>query len=119
MKTDYTAVQRGGPTAGHYFDYGPADLRIFYLTRRLAALEIDRGEYSRLFRTDALSDFAGAFAALRDEGLVEVRGDALRPTPRGMFFADSIAALFAWRQVRANRNARLRPSGNDNGRGFM
>src|SRR5262245_26075591 len=86
---------------------------------RPAALEIDRRNYRRQFGPDALSDFAGAFAALRDDGLVVVGADAVRPTSRAMFYADSIAALFAWRQVQANRNARPRPSGNDNGRGYM
>ena len=89
-----------------FFAYDPTDLRIFYLTRRLAALEIDRRRYVQLFDTDPLEDFAGAFGALLDEGLVEVTATAARPTPRGMFYADSIAALFAWRQIAARRSGR-------------
>ena len=116
-----------------YFEYGAWDLRIFYLTRRLAALEIDRRRYAQLFGTDPLADFAGAFRALLDEELLEVTATTVRPTPRGMFYADSIAALLAWRQIEARRRwkppSSLAPSlrytgapqqpGNDNGRGFM
>jgi oxygen-independent coproporphyrinogen-3 oxidase len=98
-----------------YFEYDATDLRIFYLTRRLAALEIDRRLYARLFGTDPLADFASPFRALLKEGLVEVTPTAVRPTPRGMFYADSIAALLAWRQTQARRQQ----SGNDNGRGHM
>jgi oxygen-independent coproporphyrinogen-3 oxidase len=127
------AVGRGGSPCDRFFAYGPTDLRIFYLTRRLAALEIDRRTYALLFGTDPLTDFAGAFGALLDEGLVEVTPAAIRPTPRGMFYADSIAALLAWRQIDARRGGQAngspsvpadpregrRRSVNDNGRGHM
>lgn len=116
-----------------YFDYDAWDLRIFYLTRRLAALEIDRGLYSQLFGTDPLADFPGAFGALLDEGLLEVTPTAIRPTLHGMFYADSIAAMLAWRQIRARRQSepsqasiislsngvKRQGPGNDNGRGYM
>ena len=97
----------------------------------MAALEIDRRRYAQLFGTDPLADFAGAFGALLDEGLLEVTATAIRPTPRGMFYADSVAALLAWRQTEARRQgkpssavsprdaAERQRSGNDNGRGYM
>jgi oxygen-independent coproporphyrinogen-3 oxidase len=126
------AVRNGTSSWDRYFEYDPRDLRLFYLTRRLAALKIDRRRYARLFGTDPLADFAGAFAALRDEGLVEVTAKTVRPTPRGMFYADSIAALLAWRQIEARRQGKSLPSsavpprdtqgrrpGNDNGFGHM
>jgi oxygen-independent coproporphyrinogen-3 oxidase len=129
----YAAGVRGGQSPwDRYFEYDPADLRIFYLTRRLAALELDRRRYAQLFGTDPLADFAGAFGALLDEGLLEATATAVRPTPRGMFYADAIAALLAWRQVHVRRQGRLPQSaapprhaeemqqgGNDNGRGYM
>lgn len=116
-----------------YFEYDSWDLRIFYLTRRLAALEIDCCRYSQLFGTDPLVDFSGPFSALNDKGLLEVTATTIRPTPRGMFYADSIAALLAWRQIDARRQGKSLPSsavpprnmqerqgtGNDNGRGYM
>jgi oxygen-independent coproporphyrinogen-3 oxidase len=126
------AVRRGQPPGDRFFANDPTDLRIFYLTRRLAALEIDPREYARLFRTGPLTDFAGEFGALLEEGLVEVTPTAIRPTPRGMFYADSVAALFAWRQIAARRgsgwprpltlltdHAGGRRPINDNGHGHM
>jgi oxygen-independent coproporphyrinogen-3 oxidase len=109
---EYVAAAPAGPAWGRYFAYGPLDLRIFYLTRRLAALEIDRDDYRRLFGTDALADFAPEFQAAIGEGLVEAPPRAVRPTPRGMFYADAVASLWArWRRA-PGRN-------NDNGRGYM
>ncbi len=96
-----TATGAGGPAWDRYFEYGPYDLRVFYLTRRLAALEISRARYRGLFGSDPLGDFSNEFAALRDAGLVEVTTQVIRPTPRGMFYADSIASLLAWRRVRS------------------
>ncbi len=122
------AVRSGSSPADRLFEYDPTDLRIFYLTRRLAALEMDRRAYARLLDADPLADFAGEFDALRDEGLVEITNDAIRPTPLGMFYADSVAALLAWRRTEARRNGRSLPvihpregprPMNDNGRGHM
>jgi oxygen-independent coproporphyrinogen-3 oxidase len=87
-----------------YFRYGRRDLRVFYLTRRLAAQEINRDSYHRLFGIDPLEDFHGEFQALDEEGLITVTPATIRPTPRGMFYADSIAALFAWRQSQQLRS---------------
>src|SRR5262249_30296998 len=86
-----------------YFRYKPRDLRIFYLTRRLAALEINRDDYQQLFGIDPLIDFGQEFLALENEGLTETTSATIRPTSRGMFYADSIAALVAWRQMRRSR----------------
>src|SRR6516225_6417494 len=95
------AVDLGGPPWERFFRYAPTDLRVFYLTRRLAALEIDRGEYRQLFDTDILADFGKEFTAAAEEGLVEVTAAAVRPTPRGMFYADAVASLVARRQTEA------------------
>jgi oxygen-independent coproporphyrinogen-3 oxidase len=81
-----------------YFRYGRRDLQVFYLTRRLAALDIDRGDYQKLFGVCPLTDFSQEFLALEKEGLIDVTAASLRPTPHGMFYGDSIAALLAWRQ---------------------
>jgi oxygen-independent coproporphyrinogen-3 oxidase len=126
----YTAAVRGGGEPwDRFFAYGPADLSVFYLTRRLAALNIDRGDHDALFGIDPLDDFAAPFAALEEEGLVEVTPSAIRPTPRGMFYADSIAALFAWKLAGPRPGRRPLPvlseeekawlTANDNGAGHM
>jgi oxygen-independent coproporphyrinogen-3 oxidase len=123
--SDYReAVAAGLPAWDRFFDYGPRDLGVFYLTRRLAALAIDRAGYRRLFGTDPVDDFPREWAALAAEDLVEIEPQAIRPTPRGMFYADSVSALLAWRQTRAAR-LQERPaslhndSANDNGIGYM
>lgn len=99
-----TAVASRVTPWDRYFRYKPRDLRVFYLTRRLAALEISRDDYQQLFGIDPLIDFGKEFLALENEGLIEATASAMRPTPRGMFYADSIAALLAWRQVRHSRS---------------
>jgi oxygen-independent coproporphyrinogen-3 oxidase len=118
------AVASGGPVWDRYFCYAPRDLRVFYLARRLAALGIDRAKYADLFDADPLDQFPREWAASTNENLVDIGPQAIRPTPRGMFYADSIAGLFARRRVRA-LSARQSPVEekshrlNDNSRGYM
>ncbi|MFO0879810.1 MAG: hypothetical protein U0840_20885 [Gemmataceae bacterium] len=103
---DYVAaVDRHVAPWDRYFQYSAEDLQVFYLTRRLAALAIDTAEYRRLFGTAVTADFAGELEALTAEGLIAVTADAIRPTPRGMFYADSVASLLA-RRRRANLGRR-------------
>jgi coproporphyrinogen III oxidase-like Fe-S oxidoreductase len=102
--SDYVAaVKRGGRVWDRWFEYGEEDSKISYLTRRLAALEIDRATYGDTFSSDAVGDFSREFEALEAERLVDVTAEAIRPTPRGMFHADSIAGLLAMRRIRALR----------------
>lgn len=108
-----------------YFRYTSPDLQVFYLTRRLAALEISRNAYQQLFDEANLAlEFGLELLALEGEGLIEVTPAAVRPTPRGMFFADSIAALMAWRRSRRLRADDRAPAHaiddvNNNDRAFM
>ncbi len=95
------AVDRGQPAWDRAFAYGPRDLRIFHLTRRLAALRIDRLAYRTSFGSDPVNDFPREFEALEEESLVHVTGRTIEPTDLGMFYADSIAALLASRRFRA------------------
>jgi len=102
---DYlAAVNAGKRVWNKMFVYRQHDQKVLWLTRRLAALEIGRKPYRRLFGTDPERDFQAEFDACREAGLVEVTRDAIRPTPKGMFFADSIAALLASRAIRKNRD---------------
>jgi oxygen-independent coproporphyrinogen-3 oxidase len=105
-----TAVDLGGAPWDRSFRYGPTDLRILYLTRRLAALVIDCGEYRQLFGTDVLADFGRELTAAAAEELVEVTDAAVRPTPRGMFYADAVASLIARRQTQVPKAARAAPA---------
>lgn len=97
------AVQSGRPVGERFFDYDPIDMQILYLTRRLAALEIDRREYRQFIGNDVKNDFPLELETLQQEGLLNIESETIRPTPRGMFYADSIAAQLARKQVAARR----------------
>jgi oxygen-independent coproporphyrinogen-3 oxidase len=100
------SVNAGGATWDRYFDYGGLDLRILYLTRRLSALEIDRLDYAELFGADPLEEFAQAFEPALAQGLLMETGDTIRPTAKGIFYADSIASLWAkkWANAKLDHN---------------
>src|SRR5262249_24883672 len=90
------------------FVYTPRDLRVFYLIRRLAALWIGRSDYQVSFGSDPLDDFSPEFEAIEREELITVTDEAIEPTDLGMFYADSIAAILAWKQhARGNRDNRM------------
>ena len=95
------------------FVYRPLDQKVLWLTRRLAALEIDRTRYRALFGTDVLADFGAEVAAARDAGLMEVTEHVIRPTPRGMFYADAVAAVLASPAIRARRDLGPAVAGRD------
>ena len=97
------AVGAGRRVWNKAFVYRPLDQKVFWLTRRLAALDIDRARYRDLFGADVLEDFGAEIAAARDTDLLNITANAIRPTPRGMFYADSAAALLASSAIRAHR----------------
>ena len=86
------------------FVYRTLDQKVLWLTRRLAALSIDRDRYLSLFGTDVLADFGGAIDAARDAGLLQVTDRVIEPTPRGMFYSDAIAAVLASPAIRVRRD---------------
>jgi oxygen-independent coproporphyrinogen-3 oxidase len=100
------AIEHGGPQWDREFCYTPQDLRVFHLTRRLAALRIYRLDYQAFFGTDPVDDFPTEFEALGQERLVTITEEAIEPTELGMFYADSIASLLARKQVNTNRARR-------------
>jgi len=99
-------LRREGPVWNRRFAYEEQDSKIFYLTRRLAALEMDRGIYHDTFADDAVDNFPREFEALEAERLIDITAEAIRPTPRGMFYADSITALLASRRIHTLRGRR-------------
>lgn len=86
-------IRSGQPTLERFYAYNSYDLRVFYLTRRLAALAIEEHDYSRQFSTPHIDDFSEQLAVLSRAGLLENRRGMYVPTPRGMFFSDAIASL--------------------------
>jgi oxygen-independent coproporphyrinogen-3 oxidase len=105
---DYIAtVGTGAPSWSRYFSYGLRDLKVLYLTRKVARLGVDRREYAGLFGVDPVADFELEIAALAERGLLIIRDDTMELTPAGMFCADTIAGLLASRQVKHNRSMEL------------
>lgn len=100
------AVDAGAPRA-RAFVYGPRDARILYLTRKIVTLGFDRGGYRALFGADALDDFARELEALRIDRLVTVTPEAVSLTPKGMFYADTVAGILAWREVHARDSVKV------------
>lgn len=124
------AVNQQPDTANLFFQYSSRDLRIFYLTRRLAGLEIDQDKYAIRFDSELCDDFPEEMDALIAERLLKISNRIVKPTIRGMFYADSIAALFARRRLSAIREYHRHSAGlvpaipetpfvNDNSRGHM
>lgn len=90
-----------------YFPYEEADLKLLYVTRSLPRLRVERAPYKQLLGRDLAEeeDFAGPIAALVDAGLVTLSDDALTLSPRGMYYADAVAGLLAWRRAEQVRGA--------------
>jgi len=78
-----------------FFTYNEHDLRVFYLMRRLAALCIQEHDYERQFGIPRVQDFSSQLEVLQNANLIQHCRNTYVPTPKGMFYADSIASLFA------------------------
>ena len=101
---DYAAAMAETQTAvASIFDYGQEDLRLLHVTRNLSRLSIDLAAYERFFGTSLAADFPEPLGALIAAGLVAEHGSSLDLTPEGMFFADAVAGLFAYRRAHALR----------------
>jgi oxygen-independent coproporphyrinogen-3 oxidase len=98
----------GGPASDRAFDYAEEDLRLLFITRSLPLLAISRPAYRHYFGSDIAEHFPDVVRALSKARLIALTADSLQLTDRGMFYADSVAGLFAWR-----RAARLRRGGED------
>ncbi|OIP43753.1 MAG: hypothetical protein AUK47_02100 [Deltaproteobacteria bacterium CG2_30_63_29] len=83
----------------HQFDCEVEDLKLLHLTRQLSLLRVRRDSYKEWFGSDPVEDFRLLFEPLADAELVVVEPDAVRLTPRGMFFADTVAGFLAFPRV--------------------
>jgi coproporphyrinogen III oxidase-like Fe-S oxidoreductase len=118
------AVRQTGPVWNRYFEFDRSALKLFLATRHLAALRIDRERYGRVTGSDVTNDFPAEIDALNDEGLLQVDERQVVPTDRGMFYADTIAAILATRTLHRVRTGAQHASSfwlptNDNDQGFM
>ncbi len=120
--TEYLqAVHQGGTLWNRYYEFTDGGLKLLHATRQLASLKIHRQRYLETIGSDVCDDFAEEVEVLADEGLLEISRDAVAPTPRGMFYSDSIAAVLAHRQLGRGRNRLSMASAgsNDNSYGHM
>ena len=85
------------------FTYRRQDLKLLYLTRRLSGLSVSREDYYQTYGGDPAGDFPLEMGVLEKEGLLEIGMEILKLTPRGMFYADSVAGLLASHRVRQRR----------------
>ena len=121
------AVDRGRPAWDRAFEYGPRDLRVFHLTRRLAALRIERLDYRASFGSDPVDDFPREFEALEQERLVHVTDESIEPTVPGYVLRRLDRGPPGLAAFRVHRNHRSKPQppehnfsgANDNVRGHM
>lgn len=88
-----------------YFPYEEADLKLLHLTRSLPRLRVERAPYRDLLGSDLADDFAEPLAVLGEAGLVALTDDALVLSPRGMYYADTVAGLLAWTRAEQVRGA--------------
>lgn len=122
LAAEYVRAIDSGLGAWHrVFNYGSLDLRILYITRRLAALDIDCTEYLELFGSDPRIDFRSELDLFEESGLLEAIDERILPTPKGNFYADSIAGVLAWKRLQDLRTPTGPPVqfSNDNSRGHM
>jgi coproporphyrinogen III oxidase-like Fe-S oxidoreductase len=84
-----------------YFGLEPEDLKLLWITRRLAGLSIDRTRYRNHFAGDVTEHFDAAIKATVEAGLLEVGEQKITLTPRGMFYSDAVIGTFA--AERANK----------------
>ncbi len=97
---DYnTAIADKRPHSDRWFLYNRQDLKILFATRRIALLEIPRSRYRAMFCSDVTDDFPQEIEALGDAGLINVGFRAIELTDLGKFYADTVAGMFAWRQI--------------------
>jgi coproporphyrinogen III oxidase-like Fe-S oxidoreductase len=89
--------------AGSLFQYFDEDLRLLHLTRGFSRLRIERAPFQTFFGEDVLAWLGTRAELLQSAGLIEVRPDQLALTPRGMFYADSVAGFAAHERVKALR----------------
>ena len=86
-----------------YFTFDKLDMKVLYITRKIALLSIDKIEYQQLFNTNIVNDFAEEIYYLEVKELIKSEDQCINLTPKGMFYADTVAGLFSLRKVKYSR----------------
>ncbi len=97
--TEYSELIKANISSSKSFVYGIRDMKILYLTRKVVLLGLNRKDYKDIFNQDPVDDFPFEFTRLAELGLIEIGTEEIKLTPKGMFYADTIAGTFAWRQI--------------------
>ena len=115
------AARRGRTVWNRYYEFSSSDLKLLHATRQLSTLRIDRRRYQDALGSDVVDDYAQELDALQRARLLDVTDAALSLTTRGMFYADSVAAVLAHRQLGRGRDKQVtqRIHANDNSGGHM
>jgi hypothetical protein len=75
-------------------------MKVLFITRKIALLCIDKRRYEKLFSSKIDNDFAEEIYYLQLEGLICNNDDEIIVTPKGMFFSDTVAGVFAFRKMK-------------------
>jgi oxygen-independent coproporphyrinogen-3 oxidase len=90
-----------------YYLFDQLDMKVLFITRRIALLNIDKEKYRDLFNTHIENDFSAEIYFLSERGLIQNLNDKITITPEGMFYADTIAGVFSLRKAKYNRMMNL------------
>jgi oxygen-independent coproporphyrinogen-3 oxidase len=115
------AVHRGGTVWNRYYEFSSGDLKLLHATRQLSSLQIDRQRYQNALGSDVVNDYTQELEALQRARLLDVTDATVSLSTRGMFYADSVAAVLSHRQLGRGRDkqASQRIHANDNSGGHM
>ncbi len=100
-------IDRHGRCHERVFRYDRIDCEILYMTRKLALLGFDRRAYRRHFGADPLDRFPAELETAAKAGLLDLGDEHVALTPTGMFYADTVAGLLAWRRLAELQMKRL------------
>ena len=79
-----------GPTWDAMYHYDQLDRKVYWLTRQIKGLSIDKEKYEHFFHTDLESDFGPILRLLKEHALLD---KDLCLSIKGRYFADSICGL--------------------------
>lgn len=102
------AASRKGqwPWVSRYFAFGTHDVEILWITRKIALGSISTQAFTQQFGYDIMKRYGDALGPCLELGLLEEKDTRINLTPRGMYFADSIAGLVASRRIDEIRTKR-------------
>ena len=120
LASDYIRrVDNGQVSWDRFHSYSKRDLKIFYLTRRLAGLSIDPNEYRKIFDGSIWDDFEGQLHSFFDANLITNTGNEIVPLANGMFYADSMVSLLVESLKSGFFKSQVAPGSGSNKEGHM